>query len=327
MTRIAVIGAGMAGLSLASALRDHAEIMLFEKSRGYGGRMATRYSDGYQFDHGAQFFIARTREFKSFVQTLLDEHIIAPWEAHFVELTQNKITYEWIWTNEVPHYVAVPGMNALGKYMAKPLNVTLQTRVKRIEKNGQAWRLFDEDSHSLGKYDWVISSAPAKQGTELLPTEFRYHNELRSKRMIGCYSLMLGFSQPLAIDWDAALVKDMDISWICNNSNKPGRPDNYALLAHATNKWAEANMDMPDRDVQRYLIEQLEQITECSMAAAEHRSIHRWRYANIRKQDGAQSYVDMDNRLAAIGDWCIKGRIESAFQSGHHAAQQIRGLL
>ena len=145
--------------------------------------------------------------------------------------------------------------------------------------------------------------------------------------MIGCYSLMLGFEQALALNWDAALVKEMDISWICNNGSKPGRPEQYALLAHATNSWAQANLDMSDEEVQQYLTGQLEQITECSLAHAQHSSIHRWLYANIKKQSGPQSYVDTDHQLAAIGDWCIKGRIESAFQSAEHAARIILDKL
>ena len=50
---IAIIGAELSGLSLASFLKDHAAISIFEKARGVGGRMSTRYTDDFQFDHGA----------------------------------------------------------------------------------------------------------------------------------------------------------------------------------------------------------------------------------------------------------------------------------
>lgn len=54
MNRLAVIGAGLACLTLARVLAGVAEVQVFEKLRGYGGRIATRYKNGFQFDHGAQ---------------------------------------------------------------------------------------------------------------------------------------------------------------------------------------------------------------------------------------------------------------------------------
>ncbi len=317
----------MAGLTLANQLQASAEVIVFEKSRGYGGRMATRLADNYQFDHGAQFFIAKTPAFQEFVQTLIKDEVIALWKARFVELQKSEITYQWTWTDEVPHYVAVPGMNALGKYMARDLSVKLDTHVGHITRQQDSWLLADQHKQKLGVFDWVISAIPAKQGLDLLPNDFAFIDQLTKKKMLGCYSLMLGYQQALPIDWDAALVKLTDISWICNNGDKPGRPDQYALLAHATNNWAEANMEMDDSEVTEHLIDQLETITQLSLRHADHISLHRWRYANVKKQDGDLSYVDHENKLAAIGDWCIKGRIESAFQSAQDAANKIRMTL
>jgi len=55
MSRIAVVGAGIAGLACARKLIDagHA-VRVFEKSRGVGGRMATRRTPQGTYDHGAQ---------------------------------------------------------------------------------------------------------------------------------------------------------------------------------------------------------------------------------------------------------------------------------
>ena len=57
---IAIIGAGIAGSSLARLLTDTARAeVLFDKSALVGGRMATRHTDLVTFDHGAPFFTAR----------------------------------------------------------------------------------------------------------------------------------------------------------------------------------------------------------------------------------------------------------------------------
>ena len=66
MMKIAIIGAGIAGLTCAHMLKKYNPI-IFEKSRGIGGRLATRYSDQYQFDHGAQYFTVKDKEFDKFL--------------------------------------------------------------------------------------------------------------------------------------------------------------------------------------------------------------------------------------------------------------------
>ena len=74
--KIAIIGAGISGLTAAMHLNDVAEITLFEKSRGAGGRICSRYTDRYSFDHGAQFFTARSPEFKEFLKPLIKSGVI-----------------------------------------------------------------------------------------------------------------------------------------------------------------------------------------------------------------------------------------------------------
>lgn len=68
-TPIAIIGSGMAGLSAAHALAAAGlNVQLFDKSRGSGGRMASKRSDAGSLDLGAQYFTARDRRFVEVVQ-------------------------------------------------------------------------------------------------------------------------------------------------------------------------------------------------------------------------------------------------------------------
>ncbi len=74
--RIAVIGAGIAGLSVSAALAAHALVCIFEKSRGVGGRMSARRQPPWAFDHGTQFFTARNRAFREFLAPLQTAGIV-----------------------------------------------------------------------------------------------------------------------------------------------------------------------------------------------------------------------------------------------------------
>ena len=327
MSRVAVIGAGIAGLALAREIGSRCEVSVFEKSRGPGGRMATRSADPYRFDHGAQFFTARSDGFGEFLQPYIKAGLVARWDAEFVEIDNGRIASRRHWADGPAHYVAVPGMSALGKRLAADLDVCLETRIAGLQPAGAGWELVDESGQSRGEFEWVISTVPAAQARELLPRNFAAHAELASKKMLACYSLMLGFETPPALDWQAAFVAGADISWISNDSSKPGRPPHYSLLVHSTNRWAEKNVDSGREQVTNHLLEETSKIAGIDAARADHVGLHRWLYANIERQQGSSFYLDRGLRLGAVGDWCIHGRIEAAWQSARGLAGALEVML
>ena len=323
MTDVAIIGAGLAGLAAARGLGEKAEVRLFEKSWRAGGRMSVR-TGSYEFDHGAQYFTARTGAFKSFLDPFISQGIIAHWDARFVELDHRSVINRRRWDAGYPHYVSVPGMNALCLALAKNLDVHYESRVGSIKPDGSRWELLDTGDQSLGSYDWVVTAIPAEQAAALMPSKFSHHHEIRRKNMLPCNTLMLGYRQARELDFDAALVKNSAISWISVNSSKPGRTDaDFCLLAHSNNLWAANNPGLKDASVIELMIKELSDISKQVMSNAAHIDLHRWLYANIEKQAGDQALIDVDNRLAAIGDWCIKGRVESAFISGRKLAMSF----
>ena len=324
--KIAIIGAGLSGLTAAINLDRTADITLFEKSRGAGGRICTRYVDSYNFDHGAQFFTARSAEFKKFLKPLIKSGVIDNWKARWIEVKDNRIINRQQWNDDLPRYVGVPSMSSIGKYLSKNLNIKLNTEVS-IEKSPKGWNIIGYDGEVFDHYDWVISAIPAEQSLKLLPDYFSHYDALKQKKMFGCYSLMLGFNEALDLDWDAAQLTGTDLSWIAVNSSKPGRPDDYSLLVHSTNDWAEEHLDDDMDAVKEYLCSQLAEIIGQDVYSAQHIDLHRWRYANIPKQDQNIIFIDSESKLAACGDWCRKGRIEEAFRSGFDLAKEMNNLF
>ena len=324
--KIAIIGAGLSGLTAAINLDRTADITLFEKSRRPGGRICTRYVESYNFDHGAQFFTARSAEFKEFLKPLIKSGVVDNWKARWIEVKDNRIISRQQWSDDLPRYVGVPSMSAIGKYLSKNLNIKLNVEVS-IQKSPKGWNVIDCDGEVFDHYDWVISSIPAEQSLKLLPDYFSYHDALKQKKMFGCYSLMLGFDEALDLDWDAAQLTGTDISWIAVNSSKPGRSGDYSLLVHSTNDWAEEHLDDDVDTVKEYLCSQVAEIIGQNVYSAQHIDLHRWRYANIPRQDQNTLYIDSESKLAACGDWCKKGRIEEAFRSGFELAKEMNNLI
>lgn len=327
MKQIAIIGAGMAGLTLAHLLKSSTKVTVLEKSRGLGGRMSTRYAGEYEFDHGVQFFTIKNPLFAEFMKPLIEHGIIKRWDARFAEIRENTITKQRQWNNAFPHYVGAPRMNVIGKHMAQGIDVQTECHVAEIEWQDNKWQLYDKEHKHIGSFDWVISTAPAEQARALLPAGFAHHKRLDSTHMLGCYTLMLGLPSAPTLAYDAAVVKNMDISWIATNSSKPGRPEGFSLVVQATNRWAQAHMEDDIESVKNHMMQELEKVINQPIALPDYCTVHRWRYANIDAQNQSPYIIDTTSQLAACGDWCIKGRVESAFISAFYLAKELRAKL
>ena len=327
MTRVAVIGAGLSGLVAARELRDCSEVTVFEKSRGFGGRMATRYGGDFEFDHGAQFFTARSRQFQAFLEPLIAEGVVACWHARFAELRRQIVSTTADWDDAFPHYVGAPRMNAIGAYLANGVDVCRNTTVAQLDREAAGWRLVDNNGKALGQFDWVICALPAAQAAALVPVDSVLQRRAGEVQMRACYALMLGFDRPPSVPWQAALVHDADISWVSINSSKPQRAEAFTLVAHSTNAFADAKLDSDPVVVQKHLLEEVSEVAAIDAGRASFCQLQRWRYANVAKQAGPACLVNEETQLAGCGDWFRHGRVEAAFTSGMSVAAKLRKLI
>lgn len=324
MKSLAIIGAGMAGITLARQLQGSAEVSVFEKSRGFGGRMATRRFGSYQFDHGAQFFTARSTQFRRFINDRAAENQIEAWLPRILTLDSEKKPFKREWFE--PHYIAAPCMNSLCKALAPGLNVTLDTQVASIDALEQGWLLKDTTGEQLGHFDWVISTLPAPQANELLPGCFAYKSQLSTVDFSPCFSLMLGFESTPTLNFDAAVVRNSPLSWIASNSSKQGRPPSFSLIIHSDNAWAQTQFESNIDDVRHRMLEALEKLMGDSLPQPDHIAIHGWKYAKAEISCDESFLLDESNRLAACGDWCGGNRVEDAYLSGLKLGEQLQTL-
>jgi predicted NAD/FAD-dependent oxidoreductase len=311
--KIAIIGAGMSGLIVAKKLSKLNEVTIFDKSRGIGGRMATRRVGDYNFDHGAQFFTAKSNEFKDFLIKAKDEKVIEGWNCDFVEIVKNKITNKRKFN---AHFVAKPQMNNLCKYIGKDLNILLSKQITSINFDNKKWSLKTLEEESFNGFDYLILAIPSHQAIKLSPKNFKYFDIISSIKMSGCFTLMLGFKENLELGFDAALVKESNISWISVNSSKPGRTGGFALVANSSNKWADKNIEEDLENIKEKMTTCLKETIDFDLNNIDYQNIHRWRYANASLRKGNKSLFDPNLNLGICGDWLISGRVENAFLSG-----------
>ncbi len=328
MTKIAIIGAGLSGLTLARRLQGQAEITVFEKSRGVSGRMSTRYAGEYEFDHGAQYFTQKDEAFRSFLaaEDLAGFAPSWPVDIHVLDARHPKDYSQF--AQDKARYVSAPRMNALCKALARDLNICLKTQITVIEREqGDMWMLGTPEGERLGPFDWVISSAPAPQSRALMPEVFSGHAALSKVKIQGCFSLMLGFQTPLLLPFSAARISHSPIGWITVNSEKPGRKGGYSLLIQSTNDWSEEHMETDLEEAKEILLRHGSTLCERDLTSAEYISVHRWRYAATAQPLGSDYLMDDAHKLAACGDWCLGARIENAFTSAYALAKAVQARL
>lgn len=318
--RIAIVGAGLAGLTCARALvRTGRRVVVYDKGRAAGGRMATRRDGRAAFDHGAQYFTVRDAQFAAEVEELEQGGLVARWEPRWPDDTRERTTMR----------VAVPGMSSIGRHLAGGLDVRLDTHVVGLERTPQGWHVIDSVDSITERYAAVLLAVPAPQAATIARTIPEFAARLDGVTMSPCWAVMVAWERPLAVEVDADWRPDPVLPWFARNRSKPGRsgPDTWVL--HAGTEWSMAHLEDDAADVAVALLAALPQrlraVAECPLALPPPGLAigHRWRYARVERPLGVEALWDPALALGACGDWCLDARIEAAYLSGRALAAHV----
>jgi hypothetical protein len=322
-SRIAIIGAGMAGLTIAERLTGTAEIVLFDKARGVGGRMSSRYAHPFYFDHAAQYFTVRSKEFRAYLQPHISQGLVQPWYPNILTVDAESGRKESSKPLE-GRFVSIPAMNSLCKEMARGREIILKTRIARLEGSAGDWRLVSEDGREFGPFSLVILTAPAPQTRELLPGSLKIRRRVAKVEMLGCFSLLLGFEEQMELPWQYCRILNSPLARVFVNNSKPGRyKEATSVVLHSDNHWAEEHLEEDREELAALLMKELRKNTGIEAGAALYQNIMRWRYADTIKPLSQGYLYDEVHGLAVAGDWCRSHNVESAFLSGYQLADTL----
>lgn len=320
---VAVIGAGIAGLSCARALADAGlTVTVFEKSRGTGGRMSTRRRDEAQWDHGAQYFTARDPEFHATVQRWVQAGHAAPWAPRLAVLGPGSLPGG----GESPaRFVGAPRMTAPAAFLAQGLTVLTEHTVAQLERDAQAWRIVTTEHGAHGPFEAVALANPAPQARRLLqPVSARLAEAAGSVVMQPCWAAMLRYDAPLPLPFDGAFVNEGPLRWVARNTAKPGRTGHEAWVLHASPEWSLAHLEETAEAAGAALVEAFRALGAPAPAAG---SGHRWRYSLAEQPLEVDCLWEAESKLGACGDWVLGGRVEGAWLSGRHLARRVAEAL
>lgn len=328
---LAVIGAGISGLICAQQVQSAGwQVTVFEKSRGVGGRMATRRAEGrLRFDHGAQYFTVRDSEFERYVRGWTADGIVAEWDARVVDLVRGQASPK---QRRTPRYVGIPGMSAICKQLATNIDIQFKTRAAPPRREGHVWRLQDEDGQELGEFDCVVTSAPAGQSAELLAAAPELQKLAQQTTMSGCWAAMVSFPESPQLPFDGAFVDECPLSWISRNDSKPQRSnsqdslnggDQECWVLHASRDWTEQHIQAKADVVLPLLTDAFWQATGATPRSPSFATAHLWRFAIPPEPLGHRCLFDARLSIGACGDWCNGPRVEGAFLSGLAMAERV----
>jgi len=318
--RIAVIGAGIAGLCCARELaRTDVDVTVFERSRGLGGRLATRRTGELAFDHGAQFLTARGRPFSRYVETAIRSECARAWRPRILE-DQRQFDApidDWL--------VGTPGMSSVVRPLARGLRVRTGVRVRELLRGRKGWELDTDAGRLPGAFDAVAVAVPAPGALTLLGPHGRTFRRLTSVGMAPCWSTMAAFATPLGAATEQAYrYTSGPLAWAANDSSKPGRPAGpETWVLHSSPGWAEQQLEADAGQAARLLLEAFGEALGDKLPVPVGLQAHRWRLALVEQPLGVPCLVDEEIAAGACGDWCTAPRAEAAFDSGRALARSL----
>jgi renalase len=310
---VAIIGAGLAGAAAAHRLAAAGlNVLIIEKGRGVGGRMATRRSsESLTFDHGAQYFTARDPRFSALIEGWVAVGLAAAWGA------------------EPGWFVGTPTMTAPARALTRDSAVLTGCTVARLQREAGVWHLMDGAGQSVAEgraFDALLVTAPAPQTVALLATTDVGLPELERVRYAPCWALLFAHDGPSPMTEPARLDPDpaAPLAWVAQNHTKPGRAREPAtLVAHAAPAWSRRHLEHDPAEIVDMLQGELARIVDLAMPPARYAAAHRWRYALVEQAIGEPCLWRPEIGLGFAGDGCLGGRVEAAYLSGLTLAERV----
>ena len=320
---IVIVGAGLAGLSAADELSTAGfKILLIDKGRSPGGRLASRKIGDAIFDHGAQFFTTRSARFKTTVSQWIETGLVEPWFHGSTNYPDGH-----------PRYRGAPNMNAIAKGLAQDKNLLLSTRVEAIKAQDQGWQVLT-DSDQTFSCRALLLTCPVPQTLALLANShislpIPLDSRLDNIEYDPCIAVLAVLDTPSKLPAPGALaLNEGPIDWISDNQQK-GISQIPAVTLHASAAFSADNFNRDRQMVGLELIKAARPLI--GDANIRQFQVHGWKYSKPRNTDRERCLSVNDfcrlPPLVLAGDAFAGPKFEGAVSSGWAAASQLLKIL
>lgn len=319
--KIHIVGAGISGLYLGSQfLKNGKKITISEKSKGVGGRLATRRDERARYDHGAQMISLSQDEKDSKIGSLLQE-----WKS-------NSWIDFWCESNNRQLFSVQSGMTSLAKRLAENQNVLKEEKLISIQLEKEAVVSVMESGKQIHS-DSLFLTCPLPQSLEILRnSSLSYDRSLENlkyaKALVGLIELE---SESINVENVLPPYRDHLNSEIFSISEQKSKKvsDVTCFTVNMTEAWSEENFSLQDDQI-------LEQICQCfsdlvlslksknsDVVSKQSRrlvfrsqQLKKWRYSHpLNQYHKLHYFLPQDSRVCLLGDAFGGGSILGALRS------------
>lgn len=319
-TACLIVGSGIAGLMAARELhRKGVHVIVLEKSRGVGGRMATRRFAGAVFDHGTQYFAPSSPWFQSRIREWIDDGIVAEWfRVRSFEMDPRFLS--------ASRYCGAPAMTAIPKHLGAQVEVHTGVRVTEVEQDDQRWAVHTDQGETYHARSCILT-APAPQTLALLdasengPLSAEHRTILTGIQYEPCLTLLGTCDGAPKLPPGGVLEFERgNLRRIMDNAAKGISPV-PALTVHAMGEYSEAHFDDDEADLLALLRDEIEPLIGTTIHESQ---LHRWRYSQVvRPHHAPMLMIEREIPLVVAGDGFGVNGVEGAARSGLQAAQTV----
>ncbi|WP_224405955.1 NAD(P)/FAD-dependent oxidoreductase [Afifella sp. IM 167] len=312
--RIAIIGAGMAGLAAGRRLKEAgADALVLERNAQPGGRLASVEVAGALTDAAALYATAREPAFKDFMQSAVFSGHATGWAPKGR-------------SSDEPWLIGLPTMNALSAFCAEGLDLRTGTAAERIGHASEGYIVQTADAGPIGPFDAVIVAIAAPAAGPLLKAHGKPFERIGAVVMRPTLAGVFAFSERLPIDADF-IAEAATIGAAARNASRAGRAGEEVWIVHGSADFSAGHFEESDEAVAEKLLEGLGAAAGSGLPAPAERHILRYPQARVETALGEPFLAGGRGRLVACGDWCLGPRLEAAFISGTAAAEAVLSAL
>lgn len=337
---ICIVGAGLAGAGVAYALRDEpVSVTLFEKSRGVGGRAATRRRDGCRYDHGANYIKDSDEKTADLISSLGTDGLIDIAQPVWPFAADGRISesdrpesHKWTWES---------GITQFAKRLFEETDATInyQTRIAALRRGRAGWTLSETDGGAYGPFDAVVLTPPAPQTADLLAaTEILGTDADLSAATAAVADVPYRTIRTIVLHYQFeldrpyyALVntdRDHDVGWVSRESCKAGHvpAGEELLIVQLSPEWSTAHYDTPLAEAGAVVAEKVASLLgDERLTDPDWMDDQGWRYA---LPDAAADSESLSSLAAAdlyvAGDWVVgEGRAHAALWNGIELGETV----
>lgn len=340
MVKILVVGAGVTGSLCAYLIRQRlpsklqCQIIVWEKSRGIGGRMAASRNPSNMdsiAELGAQY-ITPQKQYKplhfDFYQEL--DGILSPITQDIAGLI-NKQDQE--------NLKSKTGLSAIAKHFFNKsfADIMCSQRLTELKlndnnpSNWHAWEAFNENGNS-DNFDAVILTMPVPQILEINQSNSFLNtsqsNLLSTAKYSSRYALGLFYSEKIEVpNYCARYVNSTDnktIRYVSFDNIK--REDNESvtsIVVHTSKEFGDENIDKHNDDVQKIVYGEFKKLYP-NFPEPSYTKCHKWRYSQVTetvKECNGCMAINQKPLLVLAGDGFTHSNLGGCIESAKSATE------